>query len=79
MYLLELKKINSALEYFQQMDMEDTLVYCIKPGGVAADAAAVISAETATHLAGNKDDLDRSDSFASGEDLEDDKIVIDYI
>ena len=28
-------------------------------------------------LAGNKDDLDRSDSFASDEDLEDNETVID--
>ena len=61
------------------MDTEDSLVYCIKPGGVEADAAAVISAETAMLLAGNEDDLDKSDSFASGEDLEDDKTVMDYI
>ena len=47
---------------------------CIKPGGMAAT-----SAEAATLLAGNEDDLDRSDSFASDEDLEDDETVIDNI
>ena len=51
-----------------------TLVHCIKPGGMAA-----ILAETAMLLAGNEDDLDRSDSFASDEDLEDGKTVIDNI
>ena len=50
------------------------LVQCIKPGGMAA-----ISAETAMLLAGNEDDLDRSDFFASDEDLEDSKTVIDNI
>ena len=58
------------------MDMEDGLVYCIKPGGVAANVAAVILAETAMLLAGNKDNLDRSDSSASDENLEDDKTVV---
>ena len=53
------------------MDIEDGLVYCIKPGGVAADVAAAISAETATLIAGNEDDLDESDPFAS------DEIVVD--
>ena len=51
-----------------------TLVHFIKPGGMAA-----ISAETAMLLAGNEDDLDRSDFFASDEDLEDSKTVIDNI
>ena len=59
------------------MDTEDGLVYCSKPGGVAADAAAAILAETATLLAGNEDNLDRSYSFASDQDLEDDETVID--
>ena len=51
-----------------------TLVHCIKPGGMAA-----ISAETAMLLVSNEDDLDRSDFFASDEDLEDGKTVIDNI
>ena len=55
----------------------DGLVYCIKPGGMVADAAAAISAETAMLLGGNKNSLNRSDSFANDEDLEDDKTVID--
>ena len=54
------------------MDTEDGLVHCIKPRGMAA-----ILAETAMLLGGNEDDLDGSDSFASDEDLEDDKTVID--
>ena len=34
------------------------MVYCTtKPGGVAADAAAVISADTATLIAGSNEDL----------------------
>ena len=53
------------------MDTKDGLVHCIKHGGVAADPAAVISAETATLIAGNEDGLDESDPFAS------DEIVVD--
>ena len=56
--------------------MEDSLAYCIKLGGVAADVAAAILAETAMLLAGNRDNLDRSDSFASDENLEEDKTII---
>ena len=58
------------------MYMEDGLVYCIKLGGVAADVAAAILAETAMLLAGNRDNLVMSDSFASDENLEDDKTII---
>lgn len=50
---------------------------CIKPGGAATDAAAAISARTATFIAGNKDDLDESNPFASDEDLEDNETAID--
>ena len=42
-----------------------------------ADAAAAISAEAATLIAGNEDDLDGSDPFANEEDFEDDETVID--
>ena len=35
---------------------EDDIVHCIKPGGVAADAAAQISAETATLIANETND-----------------------
>ena len=61
---------------WQWLDTEDVhaIVHCIKPGEMAA-----ISAETAMLLSGNEDDLDRSDSFASDEDLEDGKTVIDNI
>ena len=48
------------------MDTVDGLVHCIKPGRMAADAAAVILAETTTVLAGNKD-FNKSDPFASDE------------
>ena len=41
------------------------------------DAAAAISVKTAMLLGGNKNSLNRSDSFANDEDLEDDKTVID--
>ena len=38
---------------------EDRLVHCIKPSSMAADAAATISAETATLVHDiNKDDVD---------------------
>ena len=56
---------------------EDGLVHCIKPGGVAADATAEISAETAALIAGSNKDLDDSDTFASDEELEDDETCID--
>ena len=42
-------------------DTEDGLVHCIKPGAVAANTAAAISAETATLIVGNEDDSDESD------------------
>ena len=57
----------------------DGLVYCIKPGGLLADAAAAILAETAKLLAGNEDNLNKSNSFASDEDLENDKTAIDEL
>ena len=52
-------------------------MHCIKPGGVAADAAAEISAETAALVPGSNEDFDDSDPFASGEELEDDETCID--
>ena len=52
----------------------DGRVDCIKPGGAATDAAAAISARTATFIA---DDLDESNPFASDEDLEDNETAID--
>ena len=45
--------------------MEGDLIHCIKPGGVVADTAAAILAETATFIAGNEDNLDKLDPFAS--------------
>lgn len=39
------------------MDTEDGLLHCIKPGGVAADAVATISAEKAMLIAGNETTL----------------------
>ena len=55
---------------------EDSLVHCLKPGGVAADAAAGISAETATLIAGNADDS-MDDPFASDDETEEDETVVD--
>ena len=56
---------------------EDSLIHCIKPGGVAADATAEISAETAVLLQDvNEDDLD-TDPFASDEEFEDNETVVD--
>ena len=48
-----------------------------KPGWVAVDVAAAISAETATLLAGNGNDLEESNLFASDKDLEDNETTID--
>ena len=57
--------------------MEDSLVHCIKAGSTAADAAAAISAKTVTLLRDvNKDDMD-TDPFASDEEFEDDKSIVD--
>ena len=45
---------------------------------MAANAAAAISAETATLLHDiNKDDVDTTDPFASDEEFEDDKTIVD--
>ena len=56
---------------------EDSLVHCIKPGSMAANAAAVISVETATLLCNvNKDDMD-SDLFVNDEEFEDDETIVD--
>ena len=56
---------------------EDRLVHCIKPGSMSADAAAAISAETATLLCDvNKDDVD-TDPFPSDEEFEDDETIVD--
>ena len=57
----------------------DSPLHCIKPGGVAADAVAVISAETATLIPENEDDLNRwtLGLEPSDEDLEDDETVIE--
>ena len=43
---------------------------------MAADAAAAISAETATLLRDVSDDMD-TDPFASDEELEDDETIVD--
>ena len=56
--------------------LEDSLIYCTKPGEVAADAAAEISAETATLLQDDKNILD-VDPFVSDEEFEEDETVID--
>ena len=56
---------------------EDSLVHCIKHGGIAADAAAEVSAEMAMLLQDvNEDNLD-TDPFASDEEFEDDETVVD--
>ena len=56
---------------------EDSLIHCIKPGGIAADATAVILAETAMLLWDvNKDDVD-TDPFASDEEFENDETLVD--
>ena len=56
--------------------LEDSLVHCIKPGGMAADAEAAISAETATLLRDVNDDVD-TDPFASDKEFEDDETIVD--
>ena len=57
--------------------MEDSLVHCIKPGSMVADAAAVILAKTAMLLCYvDKDDVD-NDPFASDEEFKDDKTILD--
>ena len=54
----------------------DSLVHCITPAGMAADAAASISAETTTLLRHvNKGDLD-TDTFASDKEFENDETIL---
>ena len=55
---------------------EDSLGHCIKPGGMAADAAAAILAETATLLCDVNDNVD-TDPFASDEEFKDDGTIVD--
>ena len=56
---------------------EDSLVHCIKPGSMATDAAAAMSAETFMLLRDvNKDNVD-TDPFASDEEFEDDETIVD--
>ena len=56
---------------------EDSLVHCIKPGCIKADAAAAISAERATLFRDvSEDDVD-TDSFAIDEEFEDDLTIVD--
>ena len=45
--------------------MDNGLVHCIKPRRMAADATAVILAETVTLIAGKGGDLDESNSLPS--------------
>ena len=57
--------------------LEDSLVHCIKPGSMAADAATAISAETVMLLYDiNKDNVD-TDPFVSVEAFEDNEIIVD--
>ena len=55
---------------------EDSLIYCTKPGEIAANAAAEISAEIATLLQEDEDNFD-VDPFASNKEFEEDETVID--
>ena len=56
---------------------EDSLVHCIKPGSMSADATAAILAKTVTLLCDvNKEDVD-TDPFASEEEFEDDEPIVD--
>ena len=45
--------------------MDDGLVHCIKPRGMAVDTAAAILAETVKLIAGKENDLDESNSLSS--------------
>ena len=53
-----------------------TASYAIKPGGMAADAAAALSAETATLLHDVNDDVN-TDLFASDGKFEDNETIVD--
>ena len=56
---------------------EDSLVHCIKPGSMAADAAVAISVETATLFRDvKKDDVD-TDPFPSDEVFEENETIVD--
>ena len=55
---------------------EDSLVYCIKHGSMAADATAAISAETATLLCDVNGDMN-IDPFSSDEEFENKETIVD--
>ena len=55
---------------------EDGQIHCIKPGQVAADAAATIQSETARLSTPTEDESD-SDPFLDLDELEDDETVVD--
>ena len=68
--------MNSSRISVETDGSEDSFVQCIKPGSMAADAAAAISAETATLLHYvNKDDMD-TDPFASDKEFEDEETIV---
>ena len=63
--------------YVEMDGSEDSLIHCIMPGSMAADAAAAISAKAATLLHDvNKNDVD-TNSLASDEELEDAETIVD--
>ena len=56
---------------------EDNLVHSIKPGNMAANATTAILADTAMLLCDvSKDDVD-TDHFASDDEFEDNKTIVD--
>ena len=58
------------------MDSEESFVHRIKPGSMAADSTAAVSAKGATLLRDlNKDDVDIS-PFANDEEFNGDKTII---
>ena len=86
-----LNEINLTLKYFPhthvlckvcgisvEMDgSEDSLVHCITPGSMAADAATAILVETAILLHDiNKYGMD-TDPFTSDEEFEGDETIVD--
>ena len=69
--------MNSSRISVETDGSEDSHLHFIKPGSIAADAVAAISAETAPLLRDiNKDNVD-TDPFASDEEFEDDETIVD--
>ena len=68
--------LNSSRISVEMDGSEDSLLHCIKPGNMVADATAKILVKEFTLLCDvNKNDVD-TDPFASEEEFEDDETIV---